>query len=246
MNLLITTFDGDDTETLVTFNMGKSVPTKFWSGEHELAKAWSRFKVRDRTSFNKVAAKWFPKFVEIESPTQDLRLLINGFIDAGHQVCVAEIDDDNRISIHGAGRENEKGEAINADGVLMSECDINGVAYPKPPEGQHRYRITVIYSGASYCDYHKMWFGATPKDAAKFCLDNMPTNPLFDSSVEHILQTIVADVDTNETCFFNGPDLSETVETKMLATLFGRAARQDEDETTDLDALLSGLGGMFR
>ena len=256
MNILITTFDGDETETLVSFNMGKSVPTKFWSGEHELAKSWSRFKVRDRASFDKAASKWFPNFIEIESPSQDLRLLINGFIDAGHSVCVAEIDDDNRISIHGAVRENEDGERINRDGVPMSECDLDGVPYPKAPEGQRRYRITVCYGGgASYCDYHKMWFGATPRDAALSCVDYLQNDPealripeIFRSG--GIGQIHAVDIETEQTFFFNGADCGQSADSKMLESLFNHAVRsmsgEPVDETSEAAQLFASMNPFQR
>lgn len=193
----------------------------------EAMKNWNRFKTQDRATLLKALTKRFPAVQEVPMVEQDIRLEINRILVADECYVVRW---DNRVRASMCQFRNEHNEWSNRDGVPIRLCDNKMVAYPTPPEGMRRYRVSIAFPGASYSDHHKMVMATDARSAClqeKAWLDD-PANPfrvnntafvgVFDTS--KITFATATDVDSEEISFFNGPGFVEDASTRDLSARF--------------------------
>lgn len=198
----------------------------------EAFKNWRRFKTHDETTLAKAMLKHCGMFEEVPVVHPDRRLEANRIIDENNEPYLVDYRGGKPCETI-TSRMNEHGEPINADGISTRLCDNHGVAYPSPPEGQQRYRVMVgLTAGASYCDYHRMWMSADPRDAAlqvMAYLDTPEGSGPFGFKSDRVVQSIVTNIDTEETYFYVGPNCDESAESKALGAMFNRLISGADD-----------------
>lgn len=203
----------------------------------------------------KTILKHFPDAEPIVGVHEDARLEANRLCDLG-EVFVGEFREYSgkwSFDCRMTNRMAENFEYIHPDGTLDRFVNvITGKKYPVPGEGEAAYRISYSYEGGvSGTDYHAVTVAKTPREAIEKLLaqheKQFTERPdkfgfLAESCKrEKLVSASAVNIETDETFWFSGPDLTENDHTRALGNLFTMVA--DDSEYGFVNALL-GLKGL--